>query len=56
MFSMFHSRQLQRLLEGFYYCHLVQLPQARSPCTYHTTMFHRSKPRACNIKIHRYIV
>ena len=26
MFSLIHSRQQQRLLEGFYCCHLVQLP------------------------------
>jgi len=43
MLPLFHPRQRQRPLEGFYSCHLVQLPQRGSLCTYCTTIFHRLK-------------
>ena len=56
MLSLIPSRQQPRRLEGFYCWHLVQLLQGESPCTYRTTMFHQSKPWACNIETHWYIV
>ena len=56
MLPLFHSQQQQRLLEGFYCFHLVQLPQGGSPCTYRTTIFHRLKPWACNVETQRYTV
>ena len=56
MLSLIHSRQQQRLLEGFYCFHLVKFPLGGSSCTYRTIMFHRPKPWACNIETHWYTV
>ena len=56
MLPLIHSWQQQRLSEGFYCCHLVQLPQEGPPCTYHTTMLHWSKLWACNIETHWYTI
>ena len=50
MLPQIHSRQQQRLLEEFYGCHLMQLPQGGSLCTYSTIMFHQPEPQACNLK------
>jgi len=56
MLLLFHPRQQQNILERFYRCHLVQLPQGGSPCTYRTIMFQQLEPHVCNIETHRYTV